>query len=257
MLKVINLSKKNTYDFENYVISFPKCGRTWLRVAIGKVFSIRLSLQDRVILNNKIMYKIDNFPYFYHDHSDKKRKINQNKIKYLSKNIIFLTRDPIDTIYSYYLHMSNAKKKEKLYKGSLSDFIRSKEYGVDKLLQFYKIWIDYGNRVKNFLHIKYEEMHDNVHSVIKDVLDFIKMDYCNNDIESAANFASFCNMKKMQLDNYFSSKILKPSKNKKARKVRAGKIGAAKEKISDNDKVYIENLYKRYDYGSIDSNANI
>ena len=71
-------------SFSNFVISYPKCGRTWLHVALGKVFSYVEGFQDELILDNSFMDNINLFPYFYHDHSNKKRSIIGNKTKYSS-----------------------------------------------------------------------------------------------------------------------------------------------------------------------------
>jgi len=242
--------KKETYSFINYVISYPKCGRTWLHVALGKVFSCIKGFQDKLILDSNFIYGIDIFPYFYHDHSDKNRSIVENKTKYSSKSIIFLTRDPVDVVWSYYLHCKHRTKK---FKGSFSKFIESERYGIEKVVLFYNIWFKNSLIPYQFMDIRYEDMSKNMNVVLQYVVDFIGLENCTKDIiDKSVEFAKFENMRQMERHNYFNAGAMKPlnpikkKKTLKKRKIRSGKIGEGYKHLSKFDKIYVNKIIEKH-----------
>ena len=90
-----------------YIISFPKCGRTWLRLIIGKYIQECYGLKDvpkSEILEltplSRYKRKIPTIRVTHDDDPHKKipKDIETNKKKYRRKKIIFMVRDPRDVI---------------------------------------------------------------------------------------------------------------------------------------------------------------
>lgn len=129
---------------EVYVISYPKSGRTWLRVLVGKALSDQYSLPEEKILETEVMTINPSIPCtsFTHDGWDMKNRRKWNEMptdrsKYKNNKIILLGRNVKDTLVSAYFQ---ATKRIMVFDGSMSEFLRSEHFGVMKLLKFYEIW---------------------------------------------------------------------------------------------------------------------
>ncbi len=232
-----------------YIISFPKSGRTWLRVLIGKTLSELYNLDDRKLLDTyKITCKL-NTPViqFTHHGTDiqyalASEDLSKDKKVFTNKKVVFLARDPRDLVVSNYYQ---AKKRENAYDGDLSDFIKNPQYGIRKILNFYKIWAS-GNSVSdNFLFIKYEDLHDDPKFWLKMVLDYIGLSNIDPAVlQKAEDFASFDNMKKLEKSGYFSKDSMRPGDkgDQRSYKVRKGEVGSFKEELSSEDLRFIQHV---------------
>jgi hypothetical protein len=226
-LKFIIRPKTNKFSHNKdvLVISFPKSGRTWLRV-----------MMDR--LNIKLNYS--------HDETSHAERISlgdlsRSKDKYRNKKIIFLVRDPRDTVVSGYFQ---AVKRINVYNGPISEFIRDEKHGIEKILEFHHIW--FNNRLipKDFLSIRYEDMHADCISVLRKIMDFLQIRHISEDqLKESIQFAEFENMKKLERQGFFSNKygsILSPANinDEESFKVRKGKIGGYVDYLNQDDITY-------------------
>ena len=50
----------------NIIVSLPKCGRTWLRIILGKIYCDKLGIDDKKMIRAKLG---PTYPRFDHDHS--------------------------------------------------------------------------------------------------------------------------------------------------------------------------------------------
>ena len=104
MTYILKLSIKG----EVSVISYPKCGRTWLRLLIGKYICESFNYPERFALRVHLITKYAglNPTLFIHDKSAnpdlKFNKLSKNKKKYKKKNVIFLARGIKDPLVSHY-----------------------------------------------------------------------------------------------------------------------------------------------------------
>jgi hypothetical protein len=211
------------------VISFPKSGRTWLRVMLDRLH-IGLS--------------------YSHDETSHAEKIacgdlSRNKKKYKNKKVIFLVRDPRDTAVSGYFQ---AVKRIGVFNGSLSDFIRDEKHGIGKILLFHQIWFNNRQVPKDFLLIRYEDMHADCMAVMKKIMEFLQLRDINDDqLKESIQFAEFENMKKLERDGFFSERygsILSPANinDEESFKVRKGKIGGYVDYLNEGDIAYCTRL---------------
>ncbi len=232
-----------------YIISFPKSGRTWLRVLIGKTLVELFGLDDTGLLDTyKITSKLGTpIIQFTHHGSDIQyaradNDLSKDKKVFMDKKVIFLARDPRDLIVSNYYQ---AKKRENAFNGDLSDFIKDPQYGIRKIINFYKIWASGNSIPENFLFIRYEDLHDDPNLVLKMVLDFVGIyDIDPAVLQKAVDFASFENMKGMERKGYFSNNSMRPGdiNDQASYKVRKGEIGSFKEEITSEDLSFIRQV---------------
>jgi hypothetical protein len=227
-----------------YLISYPKCGRTWLRLMIGRAMQRHFSLpedENILLLNSRRRFHPQS-PRITVVHDDRPmlktpQELETDKTRFRSKKVIFLARDPRDVIVSSYfeaMHRSQVigdnpyEKRTAGFSGSLPEFIDRHVGGFDTLIRYYQIW--YANREipRDFLLIRYEEMKANPEIELQRTLDFLGLMNVDHDtITEAVAFASFENMQRMELEGRFQSAMLRPAKavNGETYKTRKGKIG--------------------------------
>ena len=203
------------YDIKYYakdaaLISYPKSGRTWLRMILAKILvNMGESCEDYEMLPS------------FHKHPDHMRHIYPD---IESAKIVFLHRHPGDVAVSFHAdHNALAGQAQGM---NISDFIRMEEAGVPANIGFNNWWalaftdraqyekhlkqvlfkqnngIEYGHPVKfdNYLYISYEQMKKDIFSVIVDVVHFLEIKCTEGHIRDAIEYSKFENMKKIELE---------------------------------------------------------
>ena len=130
----------------NVIVSFPKSGRTWLRLLVGKALAERHGFAESDMLDTFELTRRAGLPpaVFSHDGASNTearhlRRLSPGKSDYAKKRVLLLRRDPRDVVVSCYFQ---ASKRRDLFTGSLSEFVRHPCYGIDKILRWYRIWED-------------------------------------------------------------------------------------------------------------------
>ncbi len=240
-------------NFDNFILSFPKCGRTWLRIALGCVTGCPHIIKKNQLVTNDI-YRIPNFPRFCHDDSSQVSKpLEKDKSFYKDKKVVFLTRDPRDVLISYYY--------QKYYRENyidtippLSEFIRS-SYGISRIAEFYSIWMRNKHIPKDFMHVRYEVLHTSMLGILGKVVKFFNFSNIDKkDLCKAIKFSSFKNLHKLEKNRYFLGQPMSRERvegaayqSKKEMKIRSGVIGEGYRKISKDDLNYINKILELYD----------
>ena len=237
---------------EVYIISYPKSGRTWLRVILGKIICTKFKIDEKYLLNTiKLTLMAGcNTINWIHDGSGLGegphfRKFITDKSIFSNKKVIFLYRDPKDVMVSSYFHATKRIQKFTKFQGNISEFIRSRGYGIKKLINFYNIWHENRHIPQDFLIVRYEDLHHRTIETIKQILDFVNIkDIDEEMIINAINFASFDNMKKMEYNQSLNTSIMEAGQrdDNESYKVRKGKIGGYRDYLSPTDIKYINEL---------------
>lgn len=153
------------------------------------------------------------------------------------KPVLLLVRDPRDVLVSSYHH---AKYRHGRYQGSLSEFIRMPENGIDKILISLNRWNESKGNARSFTVMTYEDMHGDARTCLREVVKMIGLAPDESAIGSAVEFSSFENMKKMESENTLKDVRLANFRGSaEGAKVRAGKVGAFREHFNDEDLLYI------------------
>lgn len=239
------------------VVSFPKSGRTWLRVLLGKIISERYGKEFTIELEE---LADENVPFIYmtHDEANKPNKPNKplrfNKNEYRNKKVLFLVRDPRDVVISYYFQQTKRIKSSVTM--DVSSFIRDPRYGVNRIIGLMNIWAENRRIPKDFLVVKYEDLHRDPVGELQKIMQFVGLKDVEEELlREAVSFASFENMRQMERNNALQNKRLKTkdSGDPEAYKVRKGKIGGYVDYLSEADVDYLNNrvkegLVKEYEY---------
>jgi len=215
-------------DADACFVSYQKCGRTWLRLMLGRIFQQRSSLPEREVLRitqsgmrfKASHPKMPTMVFFHDDEAHRKTadEMNVDKSFYKSRRIVFLVRDPRDVIVSNYYHMTFRAKQNDL---SMKDFARRFYPGI---IRFYNIWADVP--VSDFLIVRYEDLKRDTKGILREIITFLEVRFPISDeiIEEAVAYCSISNMAQYEKDNKFNSTILCNEGDKRSAKVRLGKI---------------------------------
>lgn len=230
----------------NVIVSFPKSGRTWIRGIIGHMVCSKHGWGYKHVFNKeKIKRHVPYFPEFHHDNVDKRvpfSQVIQNKKKHGSDKVVFMRRDPRDVMVSYYFHRTHRKKD---FKGDISSFIRSEDWGVERVIDFCQLWNDAE------LSISYEQLHFAPQETVQKVVNFFEIDGITETmIYNAVNFCKFGQMQEMEKTNRFDRNLLKPTDKNDVRtyKVREGLVGGYQKHLSPEDISFINQLMTQKGY---------
>jgi hypothetical protein len=245
-------SKLNTVEPDLYIISYPKCGRTWLRVMLTNYIS-RLNIEtgqnhDPSIfeIKNNITIKFEHDQGNWVPRPTKPKKMSFNKNKYTGKKIVFLIRDPRDVIVSSWYHL---KFREHIFKKGIHEYIHDELIGIKNIISFYNLWLNEIFPPDNFHILTYEDLHADAYLQMKKFIQFINVGNMNeNTLKEAIEYSRFGNMKKMEMSGNIDEPWMKPGskRNSNSMKIRKGKVGSYQDEISASDIDFINSYMKEY-----------
>ncbi len=222
---------------EATLVSFPKSGRTWLRVMLDKA----------------------NLPVHYiHAGSSYARSAHHNELQVegaeiLGSATLFLHRDPRDTVVSGYF-----QKTLRIGSGcemSIADFIRDPHLGLEKVVIFNLALLEQGARYPNFASVSYEELRADPVRGLGLVLRHIQpsSDFESAEVERIVEESTFQKMRDNERKGIFARRYgeaLTPANadNPDSFKVRRGKIGGYVDYFSPEDIRWSDDLLARHDY---------
>jgi hypothetical protein len=237
-----------------YLISYPKCGRTWLRLMIGRAIAQHFGLpeDEETLFIRWKKRPLPQVPWITVVHDDRPmlkapEELQTSKAKYQDKRVIFLVRDPRDVIVSSYFEMKNRgqlfgdnpyENRKAVFEGSLPEFICNKTGGFETILRYYNIWAENRNIPSGFLLVRYEDLKTNAQHELRRIIDFLELEPIPDGIlAEAVEYASFENMRKMESQGQFKSGILKPAdqSNQESYKTRKGKVKGFAEHLDEAD----------------------
>ena len=232
-----HLEKKYNIKYilkDTALVSYPKSGRTWLRMIFAKIA-------------NELGYdtnKNEMLPAFHYTPAQLDEKIGKDL------KVIFLRRDEADATVSYFSEKSTSTRSGVPYTGTVSEFLRDKDYGINAALSFNESWINLGEKYKDFCHITYEQLKQDPVATLKELCSFVGIECEEGIIQTAVEYSSFNNMKK--IDNGEGENLLRKYKGNfgvTPGRVRKGLVKGYLTELSKEDIEYVEKE-KRKLYGN-------
>ena len=236
--------------YDAFVIGFPKVGNTWFQVMLRKLLVTHYGLDESFV--SKICAPRDRLPaatpavQITHAmpglDSEPWQQMTIELATFRRKKIILLIREPKDTMVSYYMQ-NRFRESPPHFEGTIEEMVHDEVFGLDKYLRFYSVWSEEGRKSSEILLIRYEDMHADAHDVIQRTADFLGLhDVAAQTIEDAVAYGSFDNMRKLEETDALGLYTLSrpTSEDKRARKVRRGRVGGYREELSDELAGYID-----------------
>ncbi len=255
-------TERQRWDFDVYLLSYPKCGRTWVTLQIGRAISQHYGLEVPNLLKlSTFGEEIPEVPHIRLTHDDqphrkRPQELSTTREKLAGKKVILLVRDPRDVIVSYYHHKSRreplrdfwwfqGKRKEthSRFSGTLAEFLEQEIGGFDTLLRYYDIWEQARHTPKDFLLLRYEDMQADPAAQLRRVLDFMGLAAIGDGtVKEAVEYASFRNMQKIESGEEVKSFKLKAGdvNDPNSYKVRRGKVGGYRDDLTPAEIAQLE-----------------
>ena len=239
-------------DADIFIVSYPKSGRTWLRLMLGKYLADLSEIEFTELLEiYQLTDAAKNLPKIgvVHDGSSldgtnwKACRLKKNKAFYKNRKVVFLARDPRDVAVSYFFHCN---RRAKAYQKGISDFLRDEKFGLPKIIRFMNIWAMNRAIPKAFLLVHYEKLLANPAAELKRFIEFIGVKYDAGLVGKAVEFASFEKMREMELQGKFESDRLKPGcpGDPESFKTRKGKTAGYTDYLVGDDLEYANEMIK-------------
>ncbi len=234
------------FQLDAFILSYPKCGRTWLRMLLGlyvmgengdgdplEILGLTQSKPDFATLE----MSHDDFP-----HIKPYDMMSTNKKAYQGKKVVLLVRDPRDVVVSYYfqytLRGDKKSAKDESFDGTMSDFLFHNIGGLPSIVRFYNTWAENKDVPGDFLLLTYEDMKSDAAGALATTARFLGWpERAPGFVEQVVEFSRFENMRKLEESNALNNVRLRPPKdgNPEGFKVRKGKVGGYREYFSDQE----------------------
>jgi hypothetical protein len=231
-----------------FVVSFPKTGRTWLRVMVGRALVELYGLPPETVLDTFRVSRAlpGGAVRFTHGgplHLFDPRPFDEltfDQGLYSGRRVVHLIRDARDTLVSYYFQVC---KREKVFSGDMAAFLRDPCYGARKLIRFYTLWFQNRREPSAFVVERYEDLHRDAAGRLRALLHFLGIEGAVDEAARVAvEFASFENMRRLEAGQAFNRDMMKPGNpaDGESFKTRKGKVGGFAEYLNADDLAYID-----------------
>jgi hypothetical protein len=241
-----------------FIISFPKCGRTWLRLMLSKACQLHFGIDiDVQVLDFRYLYnQYSQIPKIAINHDDNPHykhpdEIVTDKSFYRGKNVIFLVRDPRDVLVSLYFEHTKRRGflygKGKAYQGDMSSFIQRRQGSLSSLIRFYNVWAANRHVPAKFMLLRYEDLHVDPSEQFRRILEFINLPQISGQVVAeVVELTRFENVQRMERQDASRLGILKPGDkaDPESYKARRGIVGGYVDYLSKEDIDYINQQLK-------------
>lgn len=230
-----------------YLVSFPRSGNIWLSFMLANlmikqnnlkrevnIFNIREFIPD-IYVSRYIPQKLkfEPFPRIIKSHE---------KYNLCYKRVIWLIRDPRDVMVSYW----HFYKKFYVKQIALSDFIRSKKFGIRAWIKHTKSWLNAPPDIRIVL-VKYEDLKRDPKRELLNILKHLGILVSEEIIDKAVEESSFEKMKRIEKET--RGYVMR---GQQRRLILVGKGEAKQRELSELDQYYIkqkaEILLRHFNY---------
>jgi Sulfotransferase domain len=229
-----------------FVVSHPKCGRTWLRVMLAKALALHFRLPHDAFtwLSDVFAVRAPGVPRIHFTHDGANDPLRQGPFsarcrRYRGKKVVFLARDPRDVMVSYYFQRTRREHRQ----GELSQLIRDPVWGVDRLIEFMNEWYVGRDVPRAFLLVRYEDLHWDAPAELRKILAFLGLsEVAHTTLQEASEYASFGNMRRLATSELSHVTMLAPVDpgDPESHKIRQGRVGGYRDYLAASDVEYLE-----------------
>lgn len=228
-------------------VGYPKVGNTWLRVMLGRYLQTTHGLADLPLLDDAAALaragiaaagEFTHAPLTWETQTPADLTAERVVAPFRHLKVLLLVRHPLDVLVS--LHkQETTRNPTNPYRGTLVELIEDPVFGLDKLLLFYRLWANHRDDVSDFLLWRYEDARTAPAKALGETLAFLGEPVDEARIADAADYASFDNMRSMELSGrqpvYRSSGLAifatGDASNPDALHVRKGKVGGWRDEL--------------------------
>jgi hypothetical protein len=238
-------------------VSIPKSGRTWLRFFLRHY----LCTQAGVPFSIEVHGAEPGVPrvVFAHDlweHLSAPRAWERALGCYLipkrareRKQIVLLVRDLRDVMVSLHLQLTRRGFRSGLrFGGDLAALVRDPVLGAERTVEILNAWLAEWRGSERFHLWVYEECRKDPERVFGELLAFLGLGPVDPErLQDSIEFASFENMQRMERDERFEGRVLRPGNvsDRESFKVRRGVVGGYRDYLGGDEIAAIERAASR------------
>ncbi len=243
-----------------HLVSYPKCGRTWLVLLVAEAVQRHFGVRTRNPLKiRRLSSRLRGIPYIHphHDGGPEFRlpeEISEDKSQYRGRNVLFLVRDPRDVLVSSYFQKA---KRNYNFSGTIDQYLRERRGGLESIIRFYNIWAANREVPANFLLVTYEDLLERTGDELARTLAFLGLHEISREAqEVAVEACRFENMRQLERSDRFKTGALSPRDpaDETTYKTRQGKAGGFREHLDQDQIEWIDGMiqaqldpfYERY-----------
>jgi hypothetical protein len=236
---VRNLKRRREADA--FLLSFPKAGRTWLRVMLAELLAAhfhRPETSQRAPLRcidagpgaPRIVVRHDGSP-----HKCTPDEIAPHRREYAGCRIMLLVRDPRDAIVSNYFQVT---RRDHWFEGDIASYLRWPRGSLDSMLRYYDVWAGERHVPAAFLLLRYEDLRRDTVAELGRIAQFLGLrDVAQATLETVVAHSSFDAMRRRESARAADGSPFAPGAagDPESFKARKGKVGGYREYLSPAD----------------------
>ena len=236
---VRNLKRRR--EAEAFLLSFPKTGRTWVRVMLAQLLAAHYGRPE--VAKRAANPRIDAGPdapriVVRHDgnpHKCTPDEIAAHRREYAGCRVMLLVRDPRDAIVSNYFQVT---RRDHWFVGDIATYLRWPRGSLDSMLRYYDVWARERHVPAAFLLLRYEELRRDTPTVLRRVAEFLGLrNVAAPTIDTVVAQSSFEAMRQREATRPADGSALAPgaSGDPESFKARKGKVGGYREYLAPGD----------------------
>jgi hypothetical protein len=226
-------------QIDAFLISYPKCGRTWVRMMLGYFLTggedgDPLEIFD--LTKSRLGCPVIDISHDDYPHWKTKEDISQEKTIFSGKKVVFLVRDPRDVLVSYYFQYTKRGDKnlagDSKFYGTMIDFVWHPVGGLVNIVEFFNVWSRNSSCPREMIMQTYEDYHRDPDANFNDLIDFLDLvPHGRASVRDAVDFARFNNLRKLEESNVLGNVRLSPPPDgdPDGYKVRRGVVGGYRD----------------------------
>lgn len=217
---------------KNLLLSYPKSGRTWLRILLDKL----------------------NATYNFHHGRLKPRFAKLRTVDYScleNKRVLYLYRDPLDTLLSEY-YASKYASNAGWFNGTRKEYAKN-ELHLNWILNHHKSIVDAPNDLL-IRSVSYEKLKTDGHATLKSICDYFQIEVDQDELEEAYDSSVVEKLQDLHKNSKAKKQYLLGSDQglgRKNLKIRKGIIGEARREFDQEEIEMLDERLANFDYSEI------
>lgn len=234
------------------LLSYPKCGATWLRFLLSRYFVKHFDLADEwTVETEKLAPAHPEVPRVRWHHDDGAILLENGtrpdpralfryggRWRYRHAHVALLVRDPRDVVVSYYHQVTKRSERPMHFEGGLSAFVRDPLHGFERVVRYYRLWAGAHFIPRRFLLVRYEGLVHGGPGALGEVVRFFGIEEPRGEaLEAAWMEGAAGNMRQLERAGAVHG-MRGFGDDPDALKVRKARIGAWREELPPEDVAY-------------------